>query len=159
MRRLIAVTQAGLLYNLQPSQKVPQSLSWDVMRRCSRENNLITCCSDPGFYLKKKNKKSEWVIYFCLLVSKSPATSLTKITAKAGEHLLPWDGNGTSLPSSLLAFLYQDQPGFNSAGTFCVGEASSRGRTEMSHGTLCPGPGRVSPATNPSIPALLFKGG
>ena len=50
MQRLIGVTQAGLLYNLQPSQKVPQHLSWDVMRRCSLENNLIACYNDCSSY-------------------------------------------------------------------------------------------------------------
>lgn len=83
MQRLIGVTQAGLLYNLQLSQKVPRSLSWDVMRRCPQENNLITCCNDRSSYFKKKKLKIEWVIDFCLLVSKSPVASLAKIPAKA----------------------------------------------------------------------------
>lgn len=56
MQRLIGVTQAGLSCNLQPSQKVPQRPSWDVMRRCSQENNLIACCNDCSSYLKKKKK-------------------------------------------------------------------------------------------------------
>lgn len=121
VQRLIGVTQAGLLYNLQPSPKVPQCLSWDVTRRCSQENNLITCCKDSYF-----KKKMEWVIYFCLLVSKSPVTSLTKIAAKPwGASVASGKARGCSSPCRRLALSHQYWLQVKNAGFFFhVGESS-----------------------------------
>lgn len=61
MQRLIGVTQAGLLYNFQPFQKVPGHWSWNAMRRCSQENNLIACWSYCSAYSEKKKGNGRFI--------------------------------------------------------------------------------------------------
>lgn len=148
VQRLIGVTQAGLLYNLQPSPKVPQCLSWDVTRRCSQENNLITCCNNSYF-----KKKMEWVIYFCLLVSKSPVTSLTKIAAKAwGASVASGKARGCSSPWPRLALSHQYWLQVKNAGFFPCGRVFPAWKgPRQAMGLLCPSPGSVSHAANPPI--------